>query len=141
MVPWKGGPCPVDADRIVVVNYRDGSLSPALRASKFHWNHVEDTPTSDIVAYCVADTHDGKTNMQRAIERINAVSAEQDHAMRCELLATIEKAKKQVIAKAVSAFVQLYYLGPAERADLATVIDAAINDLATNLLASMTKKV
>ena len=49
-IEWKGGECPVDADKTVYVNYRDGGKTPkAVKAGSQRWDHSG--LGGDIIAY------------------------------------------------------------------------------------------
>lgn len=53
MVPHDGGPCPVNADQSVVVQYRNGRYNISLRSEDFLWSHEDDS--YDIMYYCPVD--------------------------------------------------------------------------------------
>lgn len=59
-IDWSGGECPVDADVMVDVEFRDGFPSDPVPAGRRDWEHWpdgeperSDGPCSDIIAYRV----------------------------------------------------------------------------------------
>ena len=46
---WAGGDCPVDPETTVIVQFRDGLSTRAIKANKLWWHHKPQN--DDIVAY------------------------------------------------------------------------------------------
>ena len=51
--PWKGGECPVPGNTYTLRRYRDGQEGPRARAGDHWWDHRDQAPECDIIAYKV----------------------------------------------------------------------------------------
>ena len=63
---WTGGECPLDPDRRVIVEYRDGITSKIRRAGDLRWEHLQ--INDDIVAFASVEMGEPPVNGEVASE-------------------------------------------------------------------------